>query len=200
MIKRKISNIRKCKNPSDNILFLETNFPDIEFTIFGNGKDSEVYKFSIKKNIIVDNILLKPGKYVMKLPHEYIEFYDVKYLNKVDLFSKYGLIPKIYAYNKNFVIMKFIEGDNLRSIFNSFTRQEKIDIVNDIEKIIKIYHKLKFVHGDLTIGNVLITPSKKLYIIDPDPLIIDGFEEYVGPDSDYDALDYIRKKYGLLSK
>lgn len=200
MIKRKISNVRKRKNPLDNILFLETNFPDIEFTMFGNGKDSEVYKFSIKKNIIVGNTLLKPGKYVIKLPHEYIEFYDVKYLNKVNLFSKYGLIPKIYVYNKNFIIMKFIEGDNLYDVFNTFTRQEKIDIVNDIEKIIKIYHKLKFVHGDLTIANVLITPSRKLYIIDPDPLIIDGFEEYVDPDSDYDALGYIRKKYGLLSK
>jgi serine/threonine protein kinase len=196
MIKVKNKN-SKCRNPDNNKLFLEEYFPDIKFTLFAGGKDKEVHKFTISKSIIIDNMIIKPGKYVILLPHEFIEYYDVKLLNRINLFSKYGLIPKIYVYNKNFIIMKYIEGDNLSDVFHKFNKQEKIKIVNKIEELISVFHKLKFVHGDLTIANVLITSAGKLYIIDPNELIADyEFDTY--KQGDIEDLAYIREKYNLL--
>lgn len=192
-----INKTSKRRNPENNKIFLEKYFPDIKFTLFAGGKEKEVHKFTITKSIIVDNTLLKPGKYVILLPHEFIKYYDVKLLNRLKLFSKYGLIPKIYIYNKNFIISKYIDGDNLSDVFKNFTKYEKIKIVNKIEELINIYHKLGFVHGDLTIANVLITLTGKLYIIDPNELIEDyEINEY--KHSDYDDLRYIREKYNLL--
>lgn len=179
MIKQRKRKRYKKKNPElqkvvENILSKIDHNNKIEFEYISDGSYAEIYKFNLKSNKLVDNKILKSGNYVLKIFRDPAKDKEINQLTK---FSNYGLIPKIFIINKNFIIMKFIEGKTLWKfieINDSFNRI----IFLKIERLIQKYHQLGFVHGDLHPDNILITNKINVYFIDPDI--------YYQVDEDYD--------------
>jgi len=178
MIKRKVKakkvKTKKRKNPELESEVQETLSQfgkNIKFKYLAEGTNAETYYFVIK-----DSDKLNPGEYVIKLffrSHLYMD--DRVYLKKL---SKYGLIPKIYYIDGNFIIMKYIKGEPLSSIIYHLDNNKIISslfstvdlniILNNLKKLINKWHELGFTHGDLNLGNILVTNSKNVYLIDPD--------------------------------
>lgn len=175
MIKRKVKVKVKKKNPYlDDYasLILEELDPKnkINFKFIGEGSFGEIYYFELNHNNIFENVILRPGKYIIKIFKENKEedielpsFSEINYLKKL---SNYGLIPKIYIINKNFSIMKYIEGVDLLD-YGHETKDNIIKTLSKIKKLVKIWHELGFAHGDLSFTNIIISKNHKVYFIDP---------------------------------
>lgn len=173
MIRKKV---RKRKNPEIDIIeFLEDLKPhedDIKVQSIAEGGYGETYIFQIRNKKVLNNgIVLNPGEYLIKRffnnsANEVINKKEIEYLIKL---SNYGLIPKIYYIDRNFVIMKFIEALPLSEYIDNdlFTESEKDKIVERLYVLISKWHELGFAHGDLSLTNILITKTNKVYLIDP---------------------------------
>jgi RIO-like serine/threonine protein kinase len=173
---KKVSKVRKRKNPylesnAEKILNELDPATKINFEFIGEGKFGETYLFQLNQNKLFQNIVLKPGKYILKIFKEDMETSidlpskeEIK--NIIDL-SKYGLIPKVYVINKNFEIMKFVNGEHLNNIFK-IRKVRTIQLLTKIENLIQKWHSLGFYHGDLNPRNILVTTENKVYFIDPD--------------------------------
>jgi len=145
---------------------------NIKFNYLNRGSYAKTYYFVIK-----NSKKLNPGEYVLKLfnddPEDWLSDEKIEYLIKL---SKYGLIPKIYYIDQTYVIMKYIRGENLNNIIKKFEsnknntslQKELTSILLKVKKLIQNWHKLGFIHGDIHAGNIIITESGKLYLIDPD--------------------------------
>lgn len=136
---------------------------DLQF--LSEGNDGELYKFKINKNILFDRIILKPGKYIIKILR-----HPIKNINRLELLSDKGLIPKIYLITSNFIIMKYIKAVNLLQFIRENKDKDLYDpdyIIKKLRFLINRWHKLGFAHGDLILSNILITDDYKIYLIDP---------------------------------
>lgn len=176
MIKRKVKpKARKRKNPELESEVKEILFgfgENIKFKYLSKGSYAKTYYFVIK-----DSEYLKSGEYVIKYfvdPEDYMSDLEINYLKKL---SKYGLIPEIFYIDKKYIIMKYIRGVALDSFLKTnslgHTVSDKLSvdelnlILTKVAKLIKHWHKLGFSHNDLHDGNILITESGKIYLIDP---------------------------------
>lgn len=77
-------------------------------------------------------------------------------------------VPEVYLYNKNpvFVVMEFIEGDNLEKLLNlGMTLDEQKSILLQIEDIKNKLAHSNVVHRDIQPANLIYTDNK-LYLID----------------------------------
>lgn len=201
-LKRRNSNKNSRKNPylqSNAKKILSNLDPNnkINFTFIGEGSFGETYLFEISQNKLFQNIILKPGKYILKVfkenERELVELpstSEIKYFNKL---SKYGLIPEIYVMTKEFNIMKYIEGITFCHYFENNISPNIDKIVTNIEKLIQTWHKLGFAHGDLACSNILISKSNKVFFIDPYSEIQQSFDDSFNED-----LDWLKRYKGLL--
>lgn len=179
MIKRKpkpkVRKISKRKNPeleSEVKKILSDFGENIKFKYLSKGSYAKTYYFVIK-----DSDYLKSGEYVIKYfvyPEDYMGKFEIEYLKKL---SKYGLIPEIFYIDKKYIIMRYIRGVAFDSFLKTtslgHTVSDKLSvdelnsILTKVAKLIKHWHKLGFSHNDLHDGNILITESGKIYLIDP---------------------------------
>lgn len=167
MIKKK-----RRKNPEKEIIeFLEDLKPyedNIQIEFIGKGSFGETYTFEILYPKVLDNgQILYSGKYLLK---RFINRPCKNEISHIMILSKYGLIPKIYYMNKNYVIMKYIKSVTLHSLIKNqyLSISETKLIFNQIRKLIGKWHDLGFYHGDLdNLSNMLITENEKVYLIDP---------------------------------
>lgn len=162
----KIVKFSKRKNPHLNIEeYLSEN--SIEFKVIGRGAEGKILYFSINKNLIIDTKILNPGKYTLKIyyPNNKISLTKI---NKLILLSKYGLIPKIYIINNEYVISKYIEGIPFSKLKRSVSPYYLEEIRYKIHKQHLIWDKLGFNHGDLVDSNIIVSNDlKSVYFIDP---------------------------------
>lgn len=180
MIKRKLKRkvkpkAKKRKNPEleSEVREILSDFGEnIKFKYLSKGSYAKTYYFVIK-----DSEYLKSGEYVIKYfvdPEDYMSNLEINYLKKL---SKYGLIPEIFYINKKFIVMKYIRGvaldsflktDSLgRTVSDELSVDDINSILTKVAKLIRHWHKLGFSHNDLHDGNILITESGKIYLIDP---------------------------------
>ncbi|MDD4878186.1 MAG: KEOPS complex kinase/ATPase Bud32 [Candidatus Nanoarchaeia archaeon] len=75
-------------------------------------------------------------------------------------------VPKILkSCDKAMVIeMEFIEGNKLRDLVESMTKEERKDVFKRVGKKVAKLHNLDIIHGDLTTSNMIV--REKVYFID----------------------------------
>ncbi len=134
-----------------------------KFKYLSSGTEGDAYYFKLTKSIIVNTEIIKSGEYILK-----VYSYDLqpKQINEFIKLSKYGVIPKIHAITKRYIIMKYIDG----SLYYYFKKEhpEKLGLINEkIDYLIEIWDKLGLKHGDLSEGNIIIGKNNSVYFIDP---------------------------------
>lgn len=140
------------------------NISDIEY--LGSGAEAKSFYFNVNVNTHIFNTLIKKGKYVLKIYKKFNQLTD-RYINYLKTLSNYGLIPKIYHIDANTIIMKYIKGKTYDQIRRDLTFREHEYVLEQINKLIRIWENLGFYHGDISDGNILITDDRKVYFIDP---------------------------------
>lgn len=205
MIKRKILK-KKRRNPEiDIIKFLEDLKPyenNIKVQSISEGGYGETYIFQINNRKVLNNgTILIPGEYLIKRffnnsANEVINRKEIEYLIKL---SNYGLIPKIYYIDRNFVIMKFIEALPLSVYIDNemFSESEKDKIIERLYTLISKWHQLGFAHGDLSFTNILITKNYKVYLIDPMMINLRVYDSEIDQKTALSQLVNIHKKSDL---
>lgn len=160
----------KHKNPHLNDIedFIRKNSSKFEYV--SRGGEAKVFYFKLNKSLVLNTEVLKPGEYGLKIfkydPGKDYNGISNKKMDKLKLLSKYGLIPKIFIITKRYVISKFIHGTTISEFQAEYP--ELMDNVNDkIEKLINIWKKLGFDHGDLSEDNILISENGSIHLIDP---------------------------------
>ena len=77
-------------------------------------------------------------------------------------------ISKYYGcYNTNFdlfIVMEYIEGEDLYSIYRSLTNREKLSIVYDLAVTLYNLHELGITHRDIKPQNIIISGGRPIYI------------------------------------
>lgn len=171
-MKRKIKYKNKRKNPYNSIeeviSKLELNPYVQEIRLLGQGAFGDVYYFYLpQRTFILNDIFLDKGEYAIKIlfgNHKYGKE-DIK---KLEVMSKYGIIPKIFYIDKNSMIMKYIDGITLKEFRKKYPFYSLNEIKTKIEYLQHIWWQIgKFSHEDLHDGNILITKDLKVYLIDP---------------------------------
>lgn len=174
MIKRKPKpKVKKRKNPKESTAKIAKEilkYAD-DYEYLSEGIESEVFCFKVSQPLYIKGINLEPGEYILKIPNKLFKESNLKYYSRL---SNLNLIPKIYVFSKNYIIMKYIKGEPLDKVIDSLSRSSRHSIFEDLKKSISKWHSLGIGHGDLKMCNILIT-SNKVHIIDP----IVNFDDYV---------------------
>ncbi len=162
---------RKRKNPHLNDIDDFINDNSVKFEYITRGGEGIIYYFKLNKLLRLNNILLKPSEYSLKIYNNKFtqnnyEGLSPKKILKLELLSKYGLIPKIHIITKKYIISKYIHGITV-SDFQIEYPEYMDEINNKIEKLLKIWDKLGFVHDDLSEDNILVSNKGSVYFIDP---------------------------------
>lgn len=162
----------KRKNPESDIKSLLDNlepYEDIKFIKISQGGFGETYRFFINNSKkLSNNQILYSGEYLLKRQlHNKLNISEIK---KLELLSKYGLIPKIFFISEKYQIMEYIKSNNLFQLtsIHKISDEKGLILLKKIKQLIKNWHKLGYCHGDLrNLKNYLVTSSNKVYIIDP---------------------------------
>jgi TP53 regulating kinase-like protein len=64
------------------------------------------------------------------------------------------------------IIMEFIEGKQVKQVFNNISPEEREGLSGHIGELIGRLHRNDIVHGDLTTSNMILTPSGKVVFVD----------------------------------
>jgi TP53 regulating kinase-like protein len=83
--------------------------------------------------------------------------------------KSYGLnVPQIFEIDAESatIVMKFIQGKKLRDLLPQLDNNKKISYFEKIGQFIAILHKNSHIHGDITTGNIIITPNEEVFLID----------------------------------
>jgi serine/threonine protein kinase len=87
--------------------------------------------------------------------------------------------------------MKWVEGKNLNEyIYEHFKKRNKIrNLAQSFLKMVICLHEKKFAHGDLQCGNILVSESGQLYLVDYDSLYVPSmgneFPDIIAGKQDY---------------
>ncbi len=184
------------KNPHYILEKLEKDL-NTKFKFLSSGDFAFIYKFVITNNLFINGIVLTRGIYVLKLlkienqlDHNRVNF--DKCINKLLIFSKLGIIPKIKIVTDQYIIMEYVHA---LPLYESYVDQESIEIREILWKklkhIVNFLHSKGLSHGDLNTSNILIS-KEHIYLIDPS--CKDDFAD------DLRKLEYIRKNYLKLGE
>lgn len=168
---KRILKIEVRKNPNSN-KFAE-NIVRVPVKFLGEGGNSFVYKF-VKNNSFY---IIKIFKKHFKLTYDCMKYFMNLSHNK--------LIPKIIDITSDYMIYKYLPGKTLDEIVNKLSREEKLQIYLQLEKIIKKWHSLGFAHADLEMSNIIITHQKNVVLFDPGCAIEVTFQNAVNDDLSY---------------
>lgn len=164
---------KKRKNPRDENESLKERAisilgPNIEY--INKGAESEVY--GNKKLVVKVYLYDKFSKFPI-------------YADRFLILSDAKLIPKIYEIGDDYIIMDRIYGKPLTTkLLNTLSIKQKENIYGQIEKLIKKYHDVGLIHGDLeNYQNILVDNKLKVHFIDPVALPINrdnlDYDKYV---------------------
>lgn len=166
-----LRNKSKVRNPSIPQNIKNLFYGNVDINFLDSGAEADVYYFENKDDIIVDNYLLHPRKYILKYYFNkflYSSSKQIRYLKKL---SDKKLIPKIYIITSDFIVMKFIEGTNLEKLLDKGrykSLSSKKELINNIKNELSKWHNNNFIHNDLSPSNILISNNGKVWLIDPD--------------------------------
>jgi len=168
MIKRKVkprTKVRRHKNPKESTAKIAKEilkYAD-DYEYLSEGIESEIFYFKVSDPLYIKGVSLEPGEYVLKIPNKLFKESNLKYYLRL---SNLNLIPKIYVFSKNYIIMKYINGDTLDKVIDRLSKSSRHLIFEDLKKSIIKWHSFKIGHGDLKMCNILIV-NNKVHIIDP---------------------------------
>ncbi len=86
----------------------------------------------------------------------------------IDLFLNGVNVPTpLFVDLKNYVIvMEYINGKKLIDVIEELNQEKIMIYAEELGRQVGKMHSLDIYHGDLTLGNILVTKNEKLYIID----------------------------------
>lgn len=64
------------------------------------------------------------------------------------------------------IIMEFIEGKQVKQVLNNLEQDERLRLCRYIGNLIGRLHNHGIIHGDLTTSNMILTPYKKVVVVD----------------------------------
>lgn len=64
------------------------------------------------------------------------------------------------------IIMEYIDGVKLIEVIEELSMETLSRIFYELGRLASIMHSKRIYHGDFTLGNILITPTHKVYLID----------------------------------
>jgi TP53 regulating kinase-like protein len=83
--------------------------------------------------------------------------------------KNYGInVPQVFEIDtkKSLIIMKFIKGKKFKDIVNKLDKNDLRGYFKKVGLMISKLHKHGHVHGDITTSNLILTPSKNIFLID----------------------------------
>ena len=83
--------------------------------------------------------------------------------------KNYGLnVPQVFEIDtqNSTIIMKYIQGNKLKTILPNLDENRKRKIFLEIGRIVAILHINGHIHGDITTSNILITKNEEIFLID----------------------------------
>lgn len=88
--------------------------------------------------------------------------YDI--LEEVEILG----VRKVLAYEQGEIILEYVAGNSLKSFFKDrpFKLSERLEIFQQIAKILAKVHQTGIIHKDINPSNILITENKLVYLID----------------------------------
>ena len=84
------------------------------------------------------------------------------------LLEKYDMAPKVYEFEEDYLIMEFIDGEELKSAVDKLDKDRLLKVVEDILKITLKLDILGIEHKEIQGGRHFLITDKKTYIIDFD--------------------------------
>jgi len=84
------------------------------------------------------------------------------------LLEKYNIAPKVYEFDSDYLIMEFINGEELKSAVDKLDKDRLLKVVEDILKITLKLDILGIEHKEIQGGRHFLITDKKTYIIDFD--------------------------------
>jgi len=127
------------------------------------------------------NEIIDSGDYITKKffePQTHINDRWFKYYS--DFEKMYQCVPKIIEYSQHSITMTKLDAITIDDFF--WSRNNHLDcqsIIDTTEKVVEVYHhflsfssinKISFMHQDIHIRNVMITPENHIYFIDPESI------------------------------
>nr|WP_157200699.1 protein kinase [Methanocaldococcus fervens] len=82
--------------------------------------------------------------------------------------ENYNIAPKVYKYGRDYLIMEFIDGEELKSAVEKLDKNRLLKVVEDILKITLKLDMLGIEHKEIQGGRHFLVTDKKTYIIDFD--------------------------------
>ncbi len=83
--------------------------------------------------------------------------------------KNYGInVPQVFEIDtkRSLIVMKFIEGKKFKEIVNKLERNDLKIYFKKIGLMISKLHENGHVHGDITTSNLILTPSRDIFLID----------------------------------
>lgn len=77
-------------------------------------------------------------------------------------------VPAVYEIDteRSIIIMEFIDGTKLKDLMNQLSNSEKETYFEKVGSFIAKLHLSGHFHGDITTSNIIITPARKVFLID----------------------------------
>ncbi len=101
-------------------------------------------------------------------------------LHKVDYVVKYEYVEKAFRLNDGTVIpgvvMDWIEGDTLIKYVKKNYKNSSVmrQLAKDFREMVDYLNRNGMAHGDLSGDNIIVTPQRRLYLIDYDSFYVKG--------------------------
>jgi Kae1-associated kinase Bud32 len=76
-------------------------------------------------------------------------------------------VPKVFDFSDSEmrIVMEFVKGDTLRDVLDSFPRQRRVKVCENLGRSIALLHDNNIIHGDLTTSNFILN-NNRIYFID----------------------------------